>query len=237
MQNHLLNATEMMAFFEKVFLHNLDFSYAFEIVFRTTIMFAIIITFLRLTGKKGIRQLSIYEVAIIIALGSAAGDPMIVEDMAIVPSLIAFVSTLLLYRLITYISARHTKVESLIEGQPLYVIEDGMFSLEAKKAHTLGEDEFFAEMREANVSHIGQIKTAILETNGKLSIFYFEDKLVKYGLPILPREYKNRTDEIEIEGHYACTNCGAIEYLTNNSVCKRCNNTYWLRASNDRRIT
>lgn len=225
------------AFLEKVFLHDLDFSYALEIIFRTTIMFVIILVFLRMTGKKGIRQLSIFEVAIIIALGSAAGDPIIVQDMAIIPSLIAFTSTLILYRFITYLAARNTKVESIIEGKPVYVIEDGMFSLETKEAHTLGKDEFFAEMRERNVSQLGQVKTAILETNGKLSIFYFEEKDVKYGLPILPKEYHQKSNRVETSGRYACTNCGYVSQLELDSSCERCKDSQWVPATNERRIT
>ncbi len=234
---HLLNFIETESFLRNVFLHDLDFSYALEIIFRTTIMFMIILTFLRLTGKKGIRQLSIFEVAIIIALGSAAGDPMIVQDMAIIPSLIAFISTLILYRSITYFAAKYSKVESLIEGQPIYVIEDGKFSLHAKEAQTLGKDEFFAEMRESNVTHVGQVKTAILETNGKLSIFYFESDKIKYGLPILPNEYNKRSNKIIVPDQYACTTCGETMYLSTATTCPRCKGEEWVAASNDPRVT
>ena len=57
----------------KIFLSDLDWSFTLEIIFRTVVMFALILIMLRLSGKKGVRQLSIFEVAIIIALGSAAG--------------------------------------------------------------------------------------------------------------------------------------------------------------------
>ena len=224
-------------FIKDVFLYDLDFSYAIEIIFRTTIMFSIILIFLRMTGKKGIRQLSIFEVAIIIALGSAAGDPMIDQQKAIIPSLIAFASTLLLYRFITYFAAKYSKVESVIEGKPVYVIEDGKFSLEAREAHTLGKDEFFAEMRESNISHVGQVRTAILETNGKLSLFYFEANQVQYGLPILPKAYNKKSDMIKIPGHYACTECGMVAYLDHGISCRRCEGKEWVLASNDRRVT
>lgn len=235
--SNILTLLNHEKFFSDVFLYDLDFSYAIEIIFRTTVMFSIILIFLRLTGKKGIRQLSIFEVAIIIALGSAAGDPMIDQEMAIIPSLIAFISTLILYRSITYFAAKYSKVESLIEGQPIYVIEDGKFSLNVKEAQTLGKDEFFAEMRESNISHVGQVKTAILETNGKLSIFYFEQDQVKYGLPILPKEYNKKTIEITVPNHYACTTCGETAYLHYSTPCSRCQGVEWVLAAKDCRVT
>ena len=52
-------------------------SFLFEIAFRTFLMFILVLILLRLTGKRSIKQLSIFEIVMIIALGSAAGDPMI----------------------------------------------------------------------------------------------------------------------------------------------------------------
>ena len=72
----------MIMDFKTVFLADLDWSLALQIVLRTLIMFSVILVFLRLSGKKGVSQLSIFEVAIIIALGSAAGDPMANPDNA-----------------------------------------------------------------------------------------------------------------------------------------------------------
>lgn len=61
---------------KEVFMNDLDWSFTLQIIVRTLIMFSVILVFLRMSGKKGVRQLSIFEVAIIIGLGSAAGDPM-----------------------------------------------------------------------------------------------------------------------------------------------------------------
>lgn len=141
--------------FTDVFLKDLDWSLAFEIVIRTLTMFMVILVFLRLSGKKGVRQLSIFEVAIIIGLGSAAGDPMSNPDHGILPALLVFVTILLFYRLITWIAARSERFESLLEGDPLYVIEEGQFVLVAESERTFAKDEFFAEMRQQNIEHLG----------------------------------------------------------------------------------
>lgn len=199
-------------------------------------MFLIILIFLRLTGKKGIRQLSIFEVAIIIALGSAAGDPMIDQEMAVIPSLIVFICILICYRLLTYFAAKFPRFEKVLEGDPIYVVEDGMFSLDAKKEHTFAKDEFFAEMREAGVKHVGQIEIAILETNGKMSLFFYADEEVKYGLPILPKVYQQKSRHIETLDHYACTNCGKVVEIDSPQSCKRCQHNEWVKAIQDIKV-
>ncbi len=221
----------------EVFLADLDWSLALQIVLRTFIMFSVILVFLRLSGKKGVSQLSIFEVAIIIGLGSAAGDPMVNPDNAIVPALIVFATIMVFYRLITWGASRSERFESLVEGDPVYVIEEGMFVLDAGE-HTFAKDEFFAEMRQQNIEHLGQVQTAILETNGNLSFFYYADEDVKPGLPVLPKLYHKKSGLLSQAGQYACTTCGQIEQIgVSHLRCPRCQQTEWVEAVKTQRRT
>lgn len=221
----------------KIFLENLDWYFALEIFIRTLVMFFIVLAFLRLTGKKGIRQLSLFEVAIIISLGSAAGDPMFQGDVSIIPAMLVFVIILALYRLITWLMIKSEHIESLLEGDPEYVIEDGMFVLETRNKHMFAKDEFFSEMRQQSIEHLGQIRTAILETTGNLSFYYYPDEEVKPGLPLLPKVYCKMSDHIDSPGKYACTSCGKVEELSSQMNCNRCGKNLWVRAIDTKRIS
>lgn len=132
---------------DSIFINDLTLQFALEIGLRTIIMFLLVLTFLRMSGKKGVRQLSIFEVAIIIALGSAAGDPMLSTDYAILPSVLVFVFIIGLYRLITYYASKNERFERLVEGDPLYIIERGKFTMVERGDHNFARDEFFAELR------------------------------------------------------------------------------------------
>jgi uncharacterized membrane protein YcaP (DUF421 family) len=220
----------------QLFINDLEWSYALEIALRTLLMFAFILVFLRLSGKKGVRQLSIFEVAIIIALGSAAGDPMFNKDMAIVPSLLVFAVILAFYRVITYFASKSEKFESMLEGDAMYIIEDGQFTIQEQSDNTFAKDEFFAEMRGLSIEHVGQVRTAILETNGQVSFFYFSDDDVKPGLPVMPKLYNAKSCTINRPGDYACTRCGKVSHLTTSGQCDRCKCKEWVPAINTTRI-
>lgn len=224
--------------FEEMFIGDLNFTFAFEIIIRTLIMFSMVLLVLRMAGKKGVRQLSLFEVAIIIALGSAAGDPMFNKDYSILTSVVVFGAIIALYRLITMLASKSEKFERIIEGDPLYVIEDGEFVLVDDISHTFAKDEFFAEMRQASIEHLGQIKTAILETNGNISFYYFPDDEVKYGLPIQPKVYEKKSEQVKAKGIFACTYCGSTEELEpGTSECPRCRQKEWVNAINTTRLT
>ena len=78
---------------------------------RAALMFGMIILFLRLTGKRGVRQLSIFELAIILSLGSIAGDPMFTEDLPLVHALV--VMTVVIETCLTALITRSTVADVL----------------------------------------------------------------------------------------------------------------------------
>lgn len=66
-------------------------------------MFLLVLLVLRLLGRRGVRQLTLFEMAMIISLGSAAGDPMFQDDLPISYAVIVFMTVVLLYKGITWI--------------------------------------------------------------------------------------------------------------------------------------
>jgi len=218
-----------------------DHPYTFflEILIRTPIIFLAVVLVLRLTGKRGIQQLSIFEMVMIITLGSAAGDSMFYEDVGMLHALAVFVIILLLYRLVIYFLTKSPKAEKFLEGEPLYLIRGGKFCLKELNNDDLGSDEFFGELRQRNIEHLGQIKYAILEDNGKISLYYYPDDQVKPGLPILPDDYNQKNSVINSAGLYACSKCGNTCQLevTEEIHCNQCNHQEWVPAIDTRRIT
>ncbi len=201
-------------------------------------MFIMVLLILRLSGKKGVRQLSLFEVAIIISLGSAAGDPMFNKDAAILPALMVFGTILLFYRVITYFASKSERFEKILEGESMLIVEDGRFVVMDENDHTFAKDEFFAEMRQQSIEHVGQVRMAILESNGTVSFYYYTNDEVVYGLPIIPSVYVQKSDMITDTGYYACTYCAQTEELTpGRHICKRCDKKEWVAAIRTRRLS
>lgn len=215
-----------------------EWSFIPEAVLRTGIMFIVILVSLRVLGKRGVKQLSVFELVVIIGLGSAAGDPMFYKDVGILPALAVFIMIISLYKLITYFIGRNKAFEILVEGKPVCLIKDGAFSIENFKKESLGEDEFFAELRIKGISQLGQVEEAIVESSGEISVFYYPDEEVKYGLPIMPGSLDAAVKTIENTDHYACIFCGNTEkLLPGKHACNQCNKVEWVKASIKKRVT
>ncbi|KQX15567.1 DUF421 domain-containing protein [Flavobacterium sp. Root420] len=222
----------------RLFYNDLPANFALEVVFRSTVMFIILLLTLKLAGKRGVKQLSIFETVIIIALGSAAGDPMFYEDVGILPAAIVFLVIIILYRSVTWLTGKSKKFEEFIEGKTECLIQDGKFSIATFKKESLAQDEFFSELRIRSIEHLGQVKHAFLETSGEVSVFFYEDKDVKYGLPILPALFNDKSKQIITDGIHACTFCGHTEEQKEGTAkCKVCQKDEWVPAIKTLRIT
>ena len=215
---------------EKLLLGDEPADFLLEVLLRSVIMFCFILVALRTSGKRGIKQLSIFELVIIIGLGSAAGDPMFYKDVGIIPALIVFIVVIGLYRTVTWLSGKYLRFEQLIEGKPIYLIRNGKFSIEEFDKEDLSQDEFFAELRINNVEHLGQVRNAIIETSGSISLLYYEDKDVKPGLPLYPDLYLKKDVAVQKAGLYACAYCGNTEEVEQRKTCSVCKHKEWVLA-------
>lgn len=205
-----------------IFIHDTTWAFVLEILVRVTVMFVLIILFLRFTGKRGVRQLSIFELTIILSLGSIAGDPMFTEDLPIIQAVLIMSSVIFLYRLCTWAMMKFQPFEDLLEGKSLYIVEDGLLVLEKIKKGKMSHDEFFAEMRQQGVEHLGQVRTGLLETDGNFSILLYPPENTGYGMPLFPKQYQP-IEQVESGVYYACMHCGYIDTISDpNQLCIRC---------------
>ena len=216
-----------------------DWLFFIEIAFRTVVMYLAILFALTILGKRGVKQLSIFELVIIIGFGSAAGDPMFYKDVGLISAFTVFIVVILCYKFTTYLMFKSERFEKLIEGIPIQLIHEGRFSIENFKKEPLGYDEFFAEMRQQGVSHLGQISLALIEVSGEISLYFYSDEEVKFGLPILPHLYNVKHVQIPVNGMYSCNFCGYTEQIEvcQTHKCKICTKNKWIKAVNNVRIT
>ena len=209
-----------------------------EVIFRSAVMFTILLLTLKLAGKRGVKHLQIFETLMVFPLGSAAGDPMFYEDVGIVPAAIVFLVIIILYRGVTWLTGKSKKFEEFIEGKTECLINDGKFSVSSFRKETLAQDEFFSELRIRSIEHLGQVKHAFIETSGEISVFFYEDEEVKHGLPILPMLFNQKSKNIPTDGIYACTFCGHTEEKNAGTAkCKVCQKEEWVEAIDTLRIT
>lgn len=204
---------------------------------RSLYTFVLVFIFLKITGRRGVRQMSLFEVLIILTLGSAAGDVAFYDDVPLLPVLVVFVTLALLYRGIMWLMGHSEKLEDLLEET---YRSGGRGTVGTGEAACGKHDRIriFMELRVNSVEQLGG-RLAILETNGQISVFYYPDEEVRAGLSILPAHCTTRYTTIPQEGIYACVRCSIVMAMQagEKRICPRCANAEWSKASRAKRLT
>ncbi|MBO0951720.1 DUF421 domain-containing protein [Fibrella forsythiae] len=217
---------------QRIWLHEYPLTYLGEVAFRTLFMFVIILTALTVSGKREVRQLSIYELVLLIGLGSAAGDPMFYHDVPLGAAVVVFIVIMSCYKFITRLSDRNETIRHKLEGEPVYVIENGRILTDNFDDEDLGKEELFVDLRQAGIEQLGEVRVAILEPNGQLSLFKQPDDQIRPGLPILPKDLAKATKTIDVAMLYACIRCGNTQTLqpAQTCDCTNCQDQLWVKA-------
>jgi uncharacterized membrane protein YcaP (DUF421 family) len=142
-----------------------------EILLRTVVLFAYMILLMRVMGQRGVGQMSLFEFALIIALGSAAGDPTYQKDVPILYGMFVIFLIVMMHKLITKLNQRWRLSQKATEGHSICLVRDGVVDISGLKKCLLAPDELLLEFRKAGARYLEEIDRAYFETDGSVSVF------------------------------------------------------------------
>ena len=140
------------------------------IFLRTVIIYVILILCMRLMGKRQLGELEISDLVTTFLISEIASLP--ITDIAI-PLSHALIPIIVLLALEVGISAalsHFPKLKFLFSARPSTLIKDGNICKKALKDSRLSFDELFSQLRQQGFDDIAQIKYAILEQNGNITV-------------------------------------------------------------------
>ena len=210
-----------------------------EVAVRSVAMYLLILGALRISGRRGVRQLSLFELTIILGLGSAAGDAMLYHDTPLLHALVVFAVVMALYVGFNRLTEKLPRFGDWLEGVPVRLVSEGCLDYQALKKERFTQKELFGELRQYQVEHLGQVRCAYLEATGEISVFFYEPADTRPGLPIWPDVLKKAAEPITAPGDHACTTCGYVATWppAARQVCPVCGCTCWLPASTAKRVS
>ena len=142
----------------------------FIVFIRTAILYVLVILAMRLMGKRQIGELQPYEFVITIMISDLASIPMQDSRLPLILGIIPIITLMLLKVLISQLQLKCQFARKLIEGEPSILIYNGKIQYKALKSQQINLDELLEELRLLEYFDLDQIKYAILENNGHISV-------------------------------------------------------------------
>jgi uncharacterized membrane protein YcaP (DUF421 family) len=156
--------------FKIFFGESLNIVHLFEVIFRTAFMFFYTIFNVRLMDKRSMGLLTPFEIIIIIALGSAVGDPMFYRDIPLVQGMLVISTIVFLERVITKITVKSIFFERIINGEPTLIVKQGKLQKKEMDQQNLTKEELYSMLRLRGIKNIADVDLAYLEPSGSISI-------------------------------------------------------------------
>ena len=151
---------------------------------RSILLYVIVLIVVRLMGKREIGQLQPFELVISIMIADLAAVPMADTGIPIQNGIIPILGLLFMHLIISIINMKSIHARKIICGQPKILIYRGKIKEEALRQERLTISELEEKLRSSNVTNLGDVEYAILETSGQLSVIYKPNKR-----PTIPEDF------------------------------------------------
>ncbi|HET9834744.1 MAG TPA: YetF domain-containing protein [Rhodanobacteraceae bacterium] len=142
---------------------------AWELVCRAVIVYVALLILLRLSGKRTVGELSIFDLIVVIVLGSAVRTSLLGNDKSVLGGLLVVAVLLLLDFASAFLTARYKRVEQLLDGKPVLIARDGVVFHDVLKRCNVPSGTFDGVLRKHSLT-AAQIDRAILEANGTITV-------------------------------------------------------------------
>ena len=137
--------------------------------------FFLMLTMRVLTRRPG-GQLTLFEFVIVFLIGGVIILATVGHDRSVTNCTMAILTVGLLHRLVAWVKSRSPKVGAIVDGTPLVAVNDGRWVNEVMKGMKLDPEDVMSAARLKGLKSIHDVKYAVLERNGTISILEREEE-------------------------------------------------------------
>ena len=139
-------------------------------VLRACVVYFVLLAMIRASGKRTMGQFTPFDMLLVVLLGNAVQNALLGQDSSVGGGLVLAATLLLLNWLVGLVSARSARMEALVEGVPVLLARDGQVYKDVLRRELISRADFDKAMREAGVEDIEDIRMAVLENNGHITL-------------------------------------------------------------------
>lgn len=151
----------------------------FEIVIRSALVYGGVVIGLRVMGKRELGQMTVFDLVVVLLIANAVQNAMTGPDFSVQGGLIAAAVLLVLNRALASLRIHSAAWGRLLEGMPTVLVQDGQFLEPRLRKEGLERSEIEMAMREHGIDKVNDVRLAVLETDGSISVVPATAKIVR----------------------------------------------------------
>lgn len=142
-----------------------------DAVLRAAAIYLALLALFKIAGRRTLADISNFDLLLLLIIGEATQQALLGDDFSLTNALIVIVTLIVIDVGLSFVKLRFARIDTLIEGTSTLIVEDGRpLKKRLREARLREEDILLAARQSQGLERMNQIKYAILERNGKISI-------------------------------------------------------------------
>jgi uncharacterized membrane protein YcaP (DUF421 family) len=145
-----------------------------ETVLRVVMIYLFLMVALRLMGKREFGELAPFDFVVLLLIPEMFSQAMVREDFSLTNAFIAVSTLLTLVFITTLLNFRFKAFGKIIAGVPAVLVRHGYLVPETLQKERVAPGEVLDAMHAAGLHRMEEVRWAILETDGRITIVPWE---------------------------------------------------------------
>jgi uncharacterized membrane protein YcaP (DUF421 family) len=141
-----------------------------ETVIRVVAIYLFLMVALRVMGKREFSQMAPFELVTLLMIPELVAQALVREDFSLTNAVVAVCTLLTMVLLTSILAFRSRTLGKIIEGEPAVLVQHGLLVPGNMALERIPPEEVVSAMHNAGLERLAQIKWAVLETDGKISV-------------------------------------------------------------------
>jgi len=142
----------------------------FEVCIRAAVVYAALFILFRMSGKKQLGELSPFDFVLLLIVSESVSNALTGDDSSLPAGILSAGSLIFLSYIMDHIAFRSKKAEKWLEGEAQLLIVNGKVRTHLLQKEKITDEELNEAIRAHGIHSIDQIRYAVLESNGKISV-------------------------------------------------------------------
>jgi len=139
-------------------------------ILRAIVVYFLVLLLLRLSGKRQVGQMTPFDLVLLLLISNAVQNSMNGGDNSITAGMLLAGTLVVVDIGIGWFTRKSRKLEKLVDGEAEILIHNGKLRTHALEKAGLTQHELMAALRESDCATVAEVHTAILETNGRITV-------------------------------------------------------------------
>lgn len=141
-----------------------------DIVLRSAALFAFMYLLMRAIGRRELAQMQPFDILLLVVVGDLIAQGAMQADTSVTGAFLAISTFALLSVAVSYLAFRFARLRPVLEGEPILVVADGKLLEHNMRRERLTREDVLEEARQQGLGGLDEIRFAVLETTGRISI-------------------------------------------------------------------